>query len=159
VFSITAPIAGYMAVRVGERASAVAGTLAVVASMLMFSTLTARSGLSPIIAALALSGAGLGISSPSIAASVANAVDHHSLGIASATQQLVTQVGVAAGIQVLQTVQASREAASGLVGSFSDAYLVGAGVCALAVACAVFVRSDARYDPQSAAGALGGFHG
>jgi EmrB/QacA subfamily drug resistance transporter len=143
-FSITAPIAGYLAVRWGERSAAITGTLAVMASMLLFAALDAGSSDLVIVAALALSGVGLGVASPSIAASVGNAVDDDNLGIASAASQIMTQVGVVAGIQVMVTVQASRQGTAGLVESFHDAYLVGAGVCVLGVLCAAFLRSAER---------------
>ena len=143
-FSIAAPLAGYLAVRIGERTSAVVGTLTVVASMLAFAAITPDATDAFIIGALALSGVGLGMASPSISSSVANSVDEDSLGIASAAQQLVTQVGVVAGIQLMSTIQASREGADGLVGSFRAAYLVGAGVCGLGVLCALFLRSAQR---------------
>src|SRR5688500_15403627 len=54
-FSIAAPVAGYLAVRVGERVSAVAGTLTVVGSMLAFATVTPKTADLFIILALALS--------------------------------------------------------------------------------------------------------
>jgi EmrB/QacA subfamily drug resistance transporter len=143
-FSIAAPVAGYLAVRVGERTSAVAGTLTVVGSMLAFASVTPNTTDVFIIVALALSGVGLGMASPSISSSVANSVDEESLGIASAAQQLVTQVGVVAGIQLMSTIQAARESSAGLVGSFRAAYLLGAGVSFLGVLCAAFLRSAER---------------
>lgn len=136
-FSVTAPIAGYLAVRIGERVSAFVGGLAVAASMLVFASIGRGSPDAIIITALVLSGIGLGVSSPSVAASVANSVDQESLGIASAVQQLFTNVGVAAGIQVMETVQTARSHAAGLLGSFADAYRVGAVVAVLAVLCAL----------------------
>jgi EmrB/QacA subfamily drug resistance transporter len=136
-FSITAPIAGYLAVRIGERISAFVGALAVAASMMVFASVGRGSPDLVLITALVLSGIGLGVSSPSVAASVANSVDQDSLGIASAVQQLVTNVGVAAGIQVMETVQAARLHAAGLLGSFADSYRVGAVVAALAMLCAL----------------------
>jgi EmrB/QacA subfamily drug resistance transporter len=143
-FSITAPVAGYLAVRVGERLAAVTGTLAVVGSMLAFASITPRAGDLFIIGALALSGVGLGMAQPSISSSVANAVDEEQLGIASAAQQLVTQVGVVAGIQLMSTIQAAREGPDGLVGSFRAAYLLGAAGCFAGVDCATFLRSAQR---------------
>ncbi len=89
--------------------------------------------------ALALSGMGLGISAPAMTATVANAVDDADLGVAGAMQQLTVQVGAVIGIQVMQTVQQAREPA-GLVASFRLAYLVGAGVCLLAVLAALFIQ-------------------
>ncbi len=143
-FSVTAPIAGYLAVRVGERTSAVVGCAVVIGSMLAMAALAPGSSQIAIIGALALSGVGLGVASPSIAASVANAVDDDRLGVASAAQQLMGQVGAVAGIQVLTTVQSAREHGAGLVPSYGDAYLVGAAVCVGAVVCAALLRSEVR---------------
>ncbi len=149
-FSIMAPIAGYLAVKVGERASAVTGTIVVVASMLAFASISPDSADMFIIGALALSGIGLGIAQPSISSSVANSVDEAQLGVASAAQQLVTQVGLVAGIQLMSTIQASREATDGLVGSFRASYLLGAAVCSAGVVCAFFLRSAQRDAPEGA---------
>jgi len=135
-FSLIAPVAGYAAGRAGLRNSALVGSVALAASMAVFALVGRQSGTGWIIVALALSGAGMGVASPSVAAAVANAVEPESLGVASASQQLMAQVGVVAGIQAMQTIQASRQAASGLVGSFHDAYVVGAGSCLLAALCA-----------------------
>jgi MFS family permease len=147
-FSIAAPIAGYLAVRLGERSAAVVGTLGVMASMGLFAMINAGSSDWLLISALALSGVGLGISSPSVAASVGNAVDPADLGIASAAQQLLAQVGLVAGIQIMQTVQAAREPVVGTVAAFHDAYLLGGAVCLLALVCAFFVQS-ARREPRA----------
>jgi hypothetical protein len=87
---------------------------------------------------------GLGVATPSVAASVANAVDDEDLGVASAAQQLMAQVGIVAGIQVMATIQVSAEASVGLVGSFRQAYLVGALVSLGAVVCGAFVRRHQR---------------
>jgi EmrB/QacA subfamily drug resistance transporter len=144
-FSVMAPIAGYLAVRWGERLAAITGTVFVVLSMLMFAAITRSSGDGLLIAALALSGVGLGISSPSVAASVGNAVEPEDLGIASAAQQLLTQIGLVAGIQLMQTVEATS--------SFRAAYLMGAGVCAVGLVCAFFVQSAQR-EPEREKGDL-----
>ena len=143
-FSLTSPVAGYLAVRWGERRAAIVGTLAVVSSMVVWSTIEPGSGNLAVMAALALAGVGLGVSSPSMAASVANAVEEENLGIAGAAQQLLTQVGIVAGIQLAETLQASREHAVGLVRSFQQAYLLAGAVCVLGVICALFVRSEER---------------
>ena len=152
-FSVIAPIAGYVAVRVGERSAAVTGTIAIAVSMAVF-TVVGPGDVDIVIAALVLSGLGNGIASPSLASSVANTVSDEHLGVAGAAQQLLTQVGVVAGIQLMQTVQASREGAVGLEQSYADAYLVGGAAAVLAVLCAAFVRSAVR-DEGAPAGALG----
>jgi EmrB/QacA subfamily drug resistance transporter len=146
-FSLIAPIAGYVAVRIGERSAAVTGTLCVVLSMGVFALTGKNTGVALVEVALVLSGIGLGVSSPSIAASMANVFDQAALGTAAATQQLMTQISTVAGIQVIQTVQSSQ--AHGLHGaallpSFHTAFLVGGVVAIGGVVCAVFVRSAER---------------
>ena len=137
VFSLAAPVAGYLAVGVGERKAAVAGMSAVVVSMIAFVFATEEPVPALVVAGLALSGLGLGMAQPSISSSVANAVDEDDLGVASASQQLVTQVGVVAGIQLMSTIRVAT-------GSFRPAYLVGAGASLIAVVLASFLRSASR---------------
>lgn len=143
-FAISGPLAGYVAVRVGERTSAVAGALFVFGSMIALSSVAPGSSDLVIVGALVLSGIGLGCSSPALAASIANAVDERDLGVAGAFQQMMTQLGVVIGIQVMQTVSVVRESAVGEVAAYGEAYLVGGGVAALGVVCALFVESSRR---------------
>ena len=140
VFAVAAPVAGYVAVRTGERASAAAGALALLASMVVFAFL--EPGASPLVIIVALGASGLanGVAAPSISALIAGAVDTRRLGSASAAMQVASQVGVVAGIQVMETVQAGRQAAAGLVGSFHDAYFVGAGMALTAVVVALMIQ-------------------
>jgi EmrB/QacA subfamily drug resistance transporter len=153
-FSLVAPIAGYVAVRIGERSAAVTGTLCVVASMGVFALTGKNTGIALVEVALVLSGIGLGVASPSISSSMANVFDQTALGTAAATQQLMTQISTVAGIQVIQTVQSSQ--AHGLHGaallpSFHDAFLVGGVVAIGGVVCAAFVRSADRPGGRPAA--------
>ncbi|WP_195210563.1 MFS transporter [Actinomarinicola tropica] len=141
LFAIAGPVAGAIAIRVGERNSAVFGVSCVVTSMIGLSMVAPGSTELFIMAALGLSGIGMGAVSPSMAASIANSVDERDLGIAGAAQQMMTQVAAVTGTQILQTVQAARLDADGLAGSYSIAYLVGGGVAALAIGTAFFVRS------------------
>lgn len=136
VFSIAAPLAGYAAAKVGNRVAAVAGGIVLTTSMAVFVLVSPSTGVTMVLVGLALSGLALGLSSPAVAASVANSVDDDHLGTASSAQQLVAQIGTVAGIQVLQTVQASSQSSSGLVGSFHAAYLAGAAAGVLATICA-----------------------
>jgi len=146
-FSLVAPVAGYVAVRIGERSAAVTGTICVVLSMGVFALTGKNTGVALVEVALVLSGIGLGVSSPSIASSMANVFDQSALGTAAATQQLMTQISTVAGIQVIQTVQSSQ--ARGLHGyallpSFHVAFIVGGIVAIGGVVCASFVRSAER---------------
>lgn len=140
-FSISGPIAGYMAVRVGERRSAMVGGIAVVVSMVGLSAV-GQGDDALIVGSLALSGIGLGASMPAMAATIANAVDPSDLGVVGAAQQMMTEVGLTAGIQIMQTVQVSRAPVVGELASYGDAYLVGALAGVLGTLCAAFVRSS-----------------
>ncbi len=150
-FSIAGPVAGYLATRVGERKNAVFGSLLIVASMLGLATVGPGSTDLVIMAALALSGVGMGTAAPAMAASVANAVRDRDLGVATAAQQMMAQVGVVSGIQILQTVQQAREPVVGAVASYHWAYLVGAVAGVLALVFATFVRSTRTADAMAAA--------
>jgi MFS family permease len=150
VFAVSAPVAGYLAVKTGERAAAIAGTSLMVASMLMFASIGHHSGAVVIVVALGLSGLATGVAAPSLSASVANAVEIEQMGSASAAMQVFSQIGVVAGIQLMETVQSAR-ASHGLLHSFHVAYLVAAGVSLLAVGCAAMVRSTERRLPADPA--------
>jgi MFS family permease len=144
MFSLIAPVAGYAAVRIGERVSVLTGAAVLTASMLVFTQFGAEPSLVVIIVALALSGIGIGIATPSSAASASNEVSPDELGVMSAAQQLITQIGVVAGIQVMVTVQASGHGGVGSLASFHRAYAVGAVVAALAGICGCFMRDTPR---------------
>ena len=70
-----------------------------------------------------------------MATAIANAVDEDDLGVAGATQQMVNQVGVVIGIQVMQAVQAARAPTVGAVAAYGEAYLVGAAMAAARRRC------------------------
>ena len=142
-FSIAAPTAGFVTMRVGERASALFGSSLIVLAMVMFSLIHTGSVGWFIAIALALSGIGLGVSSPALTALVANSVDDTDLGVAGALQQLMSQLGAVAGTTVMISVQESLEP-SGIIHSFSVAFIVGGAVAVLGVITAIFVRSTDR---------------
>ena len=164
VFAISAPIAGYLTVRTGERAATLAGAGSLLVSMLVFATLSPSSGLWIVVIALALSGIGMGVSQPATSSTMANELDAAEYGVMSSAQLLATQVGEVAGIQVVLTLQESlaRHAGLGnvhhskaLLHSFQFAFWVGAGVAAFAVACAWFMRPMQRRAGPVLAGADG----
>jgi MFS family permease len=153
IFAISAPIAGYMTVRTGERTATLFGAGSLLVSMILFATLTESAGLTIILIALALSGLGMGVSNPATSATMSNELAASEYGVMSAAQLLATQVGEVAGIQAVLTIQESIARRSGLANvhhstallhSFSVAFWVGAGVAAVAVVCALFIRSMPR---------------
>jgi EmrB/QacA subfamily drug resistance transporter len=143
-FAIAGPIAGYVTIRVGERTNGVVGSLLIVASMLSLATVAEDSSDLFIAGALVLSGVGMGTCAPAMAAAVANSVDERDLGVVAAGQQMMAQVGVVAGIQILQTVQVAREPVAGVTASYHAAFYVGAAAAALGVVAASFVRRTPR---------------
>ncbi len=140
VFAVAAPAAGYLAARTGERLAAVAGAGLMALSMLVFVTLGPGSSVITIIIALSVSGLANGVAMPAVSASVANSVEIERMGSASAGLQVANQIGVVAGIQVMETVQAGQEHLAGVVGSFQAAYAAGAGVTGVAVVAALLLR-------------------
>ncbi len=144
MFSLVAPAAGYAAVRVGERVSVFAGAVSLTVSMIMFTQLGADPSLAVILVALALSGVGNGLSTPSSTSSASNEVDPSELGVMSAAQQLIAQIGIVAGIQVMVTVQASAGGNPGTQADFHRAFAVGAAVAALSGVCGLCIRNTPR---------------
>jgi MFS family permease len=149
VFAVSAPIAGYMTVRTGERNATLFGTVSLLLSMVLFATLEASSAVVIVVIALALSGLGMGVSMPATSATMANEVAESEYGVMSAAQLLAAQVGEVAGIQIVLTIQESIAKGSGLgnvhhstalLHSFSVPFWVGTAVAALAVVCALFIR-------------------
>ena len=153
LFAISAPIAGYMTVRTGERTATLFGTGALLLSMILFATLRPSAGLLIVLVALGLSGLGMGVSMPATSSTMSNELAASEYGVMSAAQLLAAQVGEVAGIQTVLTIQESIARSSGLASvhhspallhSFSVPFWVGAGVAALAVLCALFIRPMPR---------------
>jgi MFS family permease len=142
-FAIAGPLAALVVARTGERVTGMIGGSLIVVSMLWMATI--RPGTAPlvIVGGLALAGVAMGISNPAMASTVAHAVDESDLGVAGAAQQMISQVGVTFGIQLMQTVQQVREPVVGLEASYSWGYLVGAVLAVLCVVAAAGVRRGA----------------
>ncbi|HEY1653273.1 MAG TPA: MFS transporter [Acidimicrobiales bacterium] len=164
IFAISAPIAGYMTIRTGERTATLFGTVSLLLSMVLFATLGASSAIVIVVVALALSGLGMGVSMPATSSTMSNELAESEYGVMSAAQLLAAQVGEVAGIQIVLTIQESIAKNSGLsnvhhstalLHSFSVPFWVGSAVAALAVVCALFIRPMARAarTPQLAADA------
>ncbi|HEV3213835.1 MAG TPA: MFS transporter [Acidimicrobiales bacterium] len=152
-FAICSPIAGYAAVRIGERTSAILGTGALCASLLLFASLAPSTPLVWLLIALALSGFGMGVAMPATSSTMANEVREEDFGVMSAAQILAMQVGEVAGIQVLATLQQEIQHHRGLTSDASPAqllatfripFLVGAGLAGVSLVAAVCLRAAPR---------------
>ena len=153
MFAICSPLAGYAAVKIGEKTSTIAGTIFITFSMIIFATLGTGSSLVVVILALAFSGLGMGVAMPSSSSTMANEVKEDEMGVMSAAQMLAMQVGEVAGIQILITIQQGVAKNRGLLGTHQTAallatfhipFFVGAAVCAIGVVCAFFLKPFSR---------------
>ena len=142
-FSIVAPLASFVTMRVGERVSGVAGAIGVVASMVVLSTVGTGTAGWVIAAGLALSGVGFGIAGPALGALVSNAVDDDHIGVAGAMQQLLSQMGAVLGSTVMISIH-EMTMSSGVLRSYSYALLAGAVTSVCAVALAFGLRATPR---------------
>jgi MFS family permease len=146
-FSLIAPLAGLVTIRVGERLAGVVGAFGVVSSMVCWAFVGAGSPQWFVAVALALSGAGLGIASPAMTSLTANAVAETDLGVAGAMQQLMTQLGAVLGSVVMTTI--STGAGPGNLSRYHVAFVVAAVVAAVGMLAASGVRSTPRGQPAT----------
>jgi len=141
-FALMAPVAGLLAIRLGERLMGIGGMLMMITAMLMWVPLTSKDQTLLLIAALVVSGLAMGTLSPSLTSLTANAVDTADIGVAGAMQQLMMQLGSVLGAVVMTTVALSGNRAE--LGPFHHAFIVAAGVGVVGLAVCWFVRSTPR---------------
>jgi len=142
-FAVVAPLGANVTMRTGERFAGMFGSMTVFTSLVILSTVRIDTPLWLIAFGLALSGLGLGVSSPAMSSLLANAVEDDQLGAASAMQQLVSQMGALLGATVMITVQEAT-ADQGILPSYANSLVIGASLCVVAGLLASEVRSTDR---------------
>jgi predicted MFS family arabinose efflux permease len=142
-FSLIAPMAGYIVGRTGERNTGMAGAGAILMAMIVMYGIGAGTQDWVIVLSLALTGFGMGIAAPSLTALLAASVKSSDMGVASAMQQLMSQMGAVMGGALMISVHDITES-SGKVTSYSYGLLVGVVCAALAIVTASLVRSVDR---------------
>ena len=142
-FAVVAPLGANVTMRTGERFAGMFGSMTVFTSLVILSTVRTDTPLWLIAFGLALSGLGLGVSSPAMSSLLANAVEDDQLGAASAMQQLVSQMGALLGATVMITVQEAT-ADQGILPSYANSLVIGASLCVVAGLLASEVRSTDR---------------
>jgi MFS family permease len=142
VFAIMAPIAGYLAVRVGERVTATFGSAMIVVSMAMLAFTKVGGSLIVLIVAIGMAGFGMAFASPSLSATVANAVPEDRLGTIGAVQQLMVQSGSVMGTQVMVSIAAAGSVLGQprLASSYHVAFLVALVVALFSTVLAAMTR-------------------
>ncbi len=136
-FAISSPIGGSIATRIGERPVAVFGSMGITIALLAIGVGGTSELLWLVVVGLIVQGIGNGTAQPTITATMSNSVDEADLGIASAAQRMAFQVGSALGISTMTSIYGGTEDAN----DFFLAYLVGAGIGALALLFASMMRS------------------
>ncbi|MFK8023539.1 MAG: MFS transporter [Ilumatobacter sp.] len=137
-YSLSSPIGGRVAMRIGERTTAIGGTVGLAASMGVFALGAVLENVVLIGIALLCQGIGNGMARPPLGALLSNSVDDDDLGIASAAQRMSRLVGNSVGIAVLTAVYGGRETAT----TFGLAYLAALALAALGVAASFALRTD-----------------
>lgn len=140
-FTMAAPLAGALAVRMGERRTILWAMGFMTVSMALLSLGAAHRNGGAIVAGLVLSGTALGSASPSLSSTVANSVTSDYLATAGAASSLASTVGAVLGMETLRGVAAM---AGGGGGGYALAY-GGAGLVALlAIGPALLIESLER---------------
>jgi predicted MFS family arabinose efflux permease len=110
VMMVVSPISGRIVGSFGTRWPLVGGSIALIVSGLMLTTLTARTSYAFLVAAYAVFGVGLGLVNPPITNTAVSGMPPSQAGVAAAVASTGRQVGVTLGVAVLGSL-----AAGGLV--------------------------------------------
>jgi MFS family permease len=148
-FSITAPLASMVTMRIGERRSGVIGAFGIIGSMLLLSSVSAGTSDMVIALGLAMSGVGFGIAGPALTGLVANAVDDETVGVAGAMQQLLSQMGAVLGSTVMISIHEMTAGTTSVVRSYGLALLAGAVTSGVAAILATKLQSTDRSGTRS----------
>ncbi len=138
--SLSSPVGGQLGSKVGEQRAALAGLGLLTTSMGLFAFAAFNEIVALVGFALVVQGVAMGIYGPSIGAIYVNSVDDDSIGMATATQRMVQQIGNALGISLLISVYGGVETTT----AFGRAYVAAMIVSIIGVA---FVRSIGRTGP------------
>jgi EmrB/QacA subfamily drug resistance transporter len=142
-FSLSSPLGGSLAMRIGERTNAIGGTALMTLAMVAFAFGGLEASIVWVVVGLVLQGVGNGISRPSLTASLTNSVDEKDVGIASASNRMLHQIGASFGIAVLTAIYGGSRTG----GAFARAHLFGALLGLASLVAAAFITSHRRDVP------------
>jgi MFS family permease len=145
-FGLASPVGARFEGRFGARRTAVTGSIAMLASMMLFVLTTTSESVPLLIVALAMSGLSFGLVTAPFAASVANSVEASDLGVAQGVFNTAISLGTVTGIQV--ALLALGDATVHSNHDFLAPYVIGA-VGAAAMLAASFLLSDQRRSKNS----------
>ncbi len=145
LWGLAGPLSAWLVLRIGNRRIVVLGVIANITACLALTRIGLGTSQLEIVALLGFAGVGVGIIVAPLMAMLTNAVGTQDLGVASATSQMMVQIGSAAGVQMMQAIQVSRlQAGATLAGSYHTAFVVAAAVSSLALVGALAIRSRER---------------
>ena len=138
LYSISSPVGGRLATRIGERPMIITGSVLIVASMLMWIPGTMWESVPFIIVALALSGLAMGLASPSYSTVLAGSVDDGDLGVANGMGATTMNIGMLTGIQSMFVILGDGRDPS----DFARTFAFGAIVAAFGMVGALMIRAQ-----------------
>jgi MFS family permease len=139
--------------RFGARATLLPGLTFIAAGLLLFSRISVDGNYwTEVLPAMVLIGSGAGLSFPSLMGLAMSGVEPSDAGLASGLVNTTLQVGGAIGLAVLATMSTERTSdltaaghstAAALTGGYQLAFLIGAGLVAIAIGIALTVLRPA----------------
>ena len=138
--SLSSPVGGQLGAKIGEQRASLGGLTLLVISMALFAIASFQQLVVLVGVALVVQGVAMGIHGPSIGAIYVNSVDDDSLGMATATQRMLQQIGAALGISLLISVYGGVETDT----AFGRAYLVAMVVALIGL---IIVKAIGRTGP------------
>jgi EmrB/QacA subfamily drug resistance transporter len=139
--------------RFGPRATLLPGLAFIAAGLLYFSRISVDGNYwTEVLPAMVLIGSGAGLSFPALMGLAMSGVEPSDAGLASGLVNTTLQVGGAIGLAVLATMstertseltEAGHSTASALTGGYQLAFLIGAGLVAIAIGIALTVLRPA----------------
>lgn len=137
VYSLTSPVGGRLAGRLGERTMVLSGSVLMVASMGAWVAAAHWTSLPMIVVGLVLSGAAMGLASPSYSTVIAGAVEPRDLGIANGMGSTMMNIGMLTGIQSMFALLGDGRAPDDFAGVFA----FGGAVAAVGIVGGAMIRS------------------
>ncbi len=135
-FSLSSPIGGSIATRIGERTMVVVGMAGLVVAMASFALGAWLESIVLIAGGLVGAGLAFGVFQPSVAAIVGNSVDERNFGIASSATSMTSSIGAVSGISVLTAFTADSSSAD----VFVDGYVLGGAAAVIGFAVSFFTQ-------------------
>lgn len=140
MWGLAGPASAWLVHRFRDRRVVLSGVMLNIVGCLMLTKIGANTSKFEIVILLAFAGVGVGIIVAPLMAMLTTSVGQRDLGVASATSQMMLQIGSAGGVQLMQTVQVSRLRQDGVAGSYHVAFVVAAAVSSLAIIAAVNIK-------------------